>query len=372
MKPSVLLRRILWSTLLLFLLSLLGMGAMTVLAQGPPPEFELHKSVSHDGASRDITVTFTIEVFYVAPLTGTVQNATVEDVLPPELVFGGVVYTKGLVTKHAFDPQNRRLTFDVSLGPGDSARLVYQARVHPEAPCGVDVANAARVLWNGEPTDAAADARFRVICADLGDAPDGTNHFGVGMDAYPFVPAGFPTVFDPMLGTPPGPYHHRADLLHLGRAVSFEDEADLGPDVDPTNNILPLLNLPDRDEGDDGVLNLPNLNFAHCQTATLQVEVYFDPALIGTLELAYLNVWYDGNRNGTWADVNLCQTDVPEHIVIDYPIAVTTAGYHVVAVPTTVPVFNPFPDPGWLRVTLSEQPSVKTGTTTSGLKYGDG
>ena len=94
--------------------------------------------------------------------------------------------------------------------------------------------------------------------ADLGDAPDSTNHTNISgippMMAYPLVPAHFPTVYDPALGPPYGPIHHNPKgLAWLGRDVSFENEADAGPDADGLNNINPSGDTADLDGFDDGV-----------------------------------------------------------------------------------------------------------------------
>ncbi|MCX8103871.1 MAG: LamG domain-containing protein, partial [Candidatus Bipolaricaulota bacterium] len=90
--------------------------------------------------------------------------------------------------------------------------------------------------------------------ADLGDAPDSTNHSGKAMDAYPTVPAKFPTVFDPATGLPQGPKHLQPKkLAWLGPDVSFENDADLLPDADGVTNIDPSANVADRDKFDDGV-----------------------------------------------------------------------------------------------------------------------
>ena len=64
-----------------------------------------------------------------------------------------------------------------------------------------------------------------------------------------------------------------------------------------------------------------------------------------------------------------------EHIVIDYPVDVTTLGLglHIVKVPTGLISWPAkFNDKrAWLRVTLSERPSNKT-LSAGGIAYGDG
>jgi hypothetical protein len=96
---------------------------------------------------------------------------------------------------------------------------------------------------------------------DLGDAPDSSNSVGAAMTAYPGVPANFPTAYQGG-AVPAGPLHKQPQsMAFLGSAVSLENEADTGPDQDPTNNIQPAANAPDLDLADDGVvvpLALPN------------------------------------------------------------------------------------------------------------------
>ena len=64
--------------------------------------------------------------------------------------------------------------------------------------------------------------------------------------------------------------HARPRPFHLGQQVSREAEADIGPDQDPTNNILPAANVPNQDRFDDGVQpQLWALN--NCQASVLPV-----------------------------------------------------------------------------------------------------
>ena len=100
--------------------------------------------------------------------------------------------------------------------------------------------------------------------ADLGDAPDSTNHPGMAMTAYPpGVVARYPTVFDPATGLPEGPKHWqpRTDAW-LGPHVTLENDADWLPDEDGQTNIGPSTDSPDRDGADDGLL--PPVPAPHC------------------------------------------------------------------------------------------------------------
>ena len=218
---------------------------------------------------------------------------------------------------------------------------------------------------------------FTVRYRDLGDAADSSNHFiGTAMAAYPGVPAAFPTVFDPATGPVQGPVHRIPRPFHLGRRVSPEAEADVGPDLDPTNNLIPPLNLANRDRRDDGVaVNL--LNFNQCQTSLVPVRVLIRPAAVAHFQQTggkgYLNLWLDGNHDGDWADDFACpqgQTAV-EHIVIDHQLDVVAlgAGVHILPVPTDLVPWSG--EAAWLRATLSEKPANKT-LNAGGINYGDG
>ena len=89
---------------------------------------------------------------------------------------------------------------------------------------------------------------------------------------------------------------------------------------------------------------------------------------------AYLNIWTDSNRNGTWADAAQCgQQAAPEHIVIDWEVDVTGlgAGLHNLNVPTGLVPWPNSDRPAWVRISLSEIPSNKT-LQAGEVKYGDG
>lgn len=218
---------------------------------------------------------------------------------------------------------------------------------------------------------------FTVRYRDLGDAPDSTTHFTTSlMSAYTGVQANFPTVFDPSTGPDQGPTHLNPRPFHLGRRVSPETEADIGPDLDPTNNIIPATNIASRDRRDNGLaVNL--LNFSQCQAGVVPVRVLIRPAAVAFFQKTggkgYLNLWLDGNHDGDWADNFQCpqaQTAV-EHIVIDHQIDVVAlgAGLHILPVRTGLVPWSG--QAAWLRATLSEQPANKT-LNAGGINYGDG
>jgi hypothetical protein len=211
---------------------------------------------------------------------------------------------------------------------------------------------------------------------DLGDAPDSTNHAAAAMMlAYAGVQANFPTVWD---GTPAGqaagPRHANQTMEGwLGDYLSREAEADLGPDQDGVNNILPAANNPNNDRGDDGWRNR-QVKFFDCRRTTLEVRV--SKAATATRNFMYLNVWFDGNRDGDWADISPCQATESEPaqagyewIVQNYIVDMTAiaAGGARDFLVNTEKVFNAAEgQPHWLRFTLSEEPAVQPPPATEG------
>jgi plastocyanin len=220
---------------------------------------------------------------------------------------------------------------------------------------------------------------YKVRPWDLGDAPDSTNHFGAGMEAYPGVPANFPTVFDP--ATDPagaqGPAHARPHPFHLGAKVELEPDADAGP---LPLNIVPATGLANQDRFDDGLrpLTWPP---AYCQPISLTVDIFISPVALTWFaeeeSPAILNSWLDFNHDGDWADLVECQPEggsavaAPEQILIDQPIDVAALGpgLHTLTIQTgPIAWTGEAQAAAWLRLTLSEQLSVKLADKS----YGDG
>jgi plastocyanin len=177
----------------------------------------------------------------------------------------------------------------------------------------------------------------------------------------------------------PGPLHRVPRPFHLGNLASPEVDADVGPDADGRNNLntrsAPFAANLDRE--DDGV-RPEQLSFVACAASTIPITIAIGPGaallLTPTQGLGYLNVWIDGNADGDWADSVTCSNtagqtiQAHEHIVIDHPVNVNALGpgLHRVFVPTQrVPWSAPVA--AWLRVSLSDRPSVKNLTT-----HGDG
>lgn len=361
----------------------------------PPPEIEVTKSIIEFASGNEIAM----EEADVVPgqnvrFRFTLVNASQFPAIVPlrdQLPDGLVVLDEGGVGG-IFDKVFR-------LGAGETrhfdlrARLVTDLRADSQlvnvahyVACTFTIQGGAICPWPEEGNAAIRQTNAVTLTVrglDLGDAPDSSNHFGAAMNAYGGVAADFATVID-RAGGVQGPAHANPLPFHLGAGVSREVNADIGPDADPVNNILPPLNVANRDHFDDGVA-VGALRFEHCKPAEIPVQVFISPDVIGVLEqgIGYLNVWIDGERNGDWRDVVECPAvnEQPagmafEHIVIDHPIDVAALGpgLHSLTVATTHPVLWPTEKatlPAWLRVTLSEQPANKT-LNAGAVTFGDG
>jgi len=201
---------------------------------------------------------------------------------------------------------------------------------------------------------------------ETGDAPDSTNHFGTQMtyngDPTNPVLGNFPTVSDPKYAGSAAPYgmcHIVCPTCsYLGAGVSAERDADLLPDEDvpaisPLPNLSPLLDIPDADS-DDG-LRIPSRWQDGVQDTIRYTVTVPTGAAPGT---RYVNIWFDWNRDGDWADSNVaCATAHTENerVLANQPVNVTpgsTAGFDVALNPC-----NPNGDLEilWVRITVSNE-----------------
>ena len=196
---------------------------------------------------------------------------------------------------------------------------------------------------------------------DLGDAPDSTNNFGRVMSAYthqgllPVIVNGhFPTVFDDGSGVGArGPVHMRPTAVaYLGELVTWESEADIGPDQDVVNNLKPSTDSANNDKQDDGVI-FP-INMLHCGWATFD---YIVQVIQPGTDL-WVNVWCDWNRDGDWDDTLTCTAGpAPEWAVQNQLLYGLSAGVHRITTPA-MRARHPKngPEEMWMRITLSEKP----------------
>lgn len=200
-------------------------------------------------------------------------------------------------------------------------------------------------------------------CFDLGDAPDVINSPGNAMTAYTvpgLVFARFPTTYNTRLAVsaPPGPLHQNVNLMYwLGPDLSREFDAEPSYfDADPTNNILPTLDLSDLD-GLDDALTVP-LDTHTCGSGTKTIDFTISVAAGAPATTLYANTWFDWDRNGAWLDQTLqCGQVVPEWAVQNVPLAIP-AGPMVVPVSLVYTTgMVPADENVWVRLTLSDAPS---------------
>jgi hypothetical protein len=200
---------------------------------------------------------------------------------------------------------------------------------------------------------------------DLGDAPDSSTDWTKRMTAYPDGVAGavlghFPTVYEDTVGQPRGPVHLAPrSKAYLGAAVSLENEANKGIDEDVVNNINQSQDKANQDGADDGVV-LP-LPLPHGQFANFEYVV----KVIQPVQSAWVNVWFDWNRDGDWDDDSTSNPEmttddngrvsewaVQNQFLYDLPV-----GTHHIITPA-FRAWHPAIGPAkiWMRITLSEKP----------------
>ena len=174
------------------------------------------------------------------------------------------------------------------------------------------------------------------------------------MTAYPGTNAQFPTVKG--VASPYGPRHTNPLPLAgwLGPSISGENEADTGPDVDLTNNLIPNTDTADQDTADDG-LALP-IPISHCVASSLQFSVAIPESAPSGVDWQ-VNAWFDWNRNGAWGDVLSCGGEpAPEWAVQNLGLGELEPGYHIFE--AALLPHNAAPsDPMWMRLTLSDEPA---------------
>ena len=239
---------------------------------------------------------------------------------------------------------------------------------------------------NGEVEDYLVKIESIVPKADLGDAPDSTNSFNVNMTAYTsygtlpvIVKANYPTVY--RKGSPPfGPIHWKPNAVaHLGVKATVETEADYGYDQDPTNNIIPLWDIPNLDGADDGV-KFP-INLPHCRPA----RIHYYVNVIRPIENLYVNVWLDWNRDGDWDDIMQCTWPEPislmdrpriakEWAVKNQLLDNLAAGIYKFKTPLFL-CWHPFfsadeAPPIWMRITLTARPVVNLTPSADAVGWG--
>ncbi|MEM7129290.1 MAG: pectin acetylesterase-family hydrolase [Chloroflexota bacterium] len=234
--------------------------------------------------------------------------------------------------------------------------------------------------------DPATENRDPNNCPDLGDAPDSTNHHGQNNTAYvdstgtPIL-GQFPTVYNSgVAGDVTGPRHRDSSKFWLGNSVSRESDADIHQDSDTFTNILDNgsgLDTANNDQGDDGWLN-EGVPMPNCQQTTLQVQVSKAVSLAVTTNL-FLNVWFDGNRDGDWQDSVPCSgteiddedSNAPNQIASEWIVqnfvvpsdSIPASGTIEIDVPTGLVPNGAEAEAHWIRFTLAETPISSLGSS---------
>jgi hypothetical protein len=266
----------------------------------------------------------------------------------------GTLYINGVPSLPTFVPPAASVTNGLPLWIGET-RL--PGSVGEIAVDELEIFNRALTPTEVTALFAAGPAGKCKLRSDLGDAPDSTNHVGTTMTSYAI--GNFPTVYDPPSPGPSGPLHLSAKgLLWLGRDVSFEGEADLGWDQDPTTNLLASASPPtaDHDLLDDGVAGVP---LPDC--AVTQFPLSASSTASGTVT-GYVNVWFDWTRDGDWDDMPRCAVAPNiDAIASEWAVqnqAVSLAPGFSAGIPSTpFRSVNPVPGaPTWMRITLTDAP----------------
>ncbi|MCB0116041.1 MAG: D-alanyl-D-alanine carboxypeptidase, partial [Caldilineaceae bacterium] len=205
--------------------------------------------------------------------------------------------------------------------------------------------------------------------ADFGDAPDSRQGT---LNAYPDVVGNFPTLAATGAGGV-GPFHQNARLRYvLGYGVSGEDGASAGTDNDGVNNLDLALGEANQDGRDDGLSIATEL--PHCQETSLQVAVTAFDLGQSFPESAYVNVWFDFDRNGRWGEVQTCPGAVTsnEWAVQNHMLTLAVTGTHVFTLPTFVAWNEAVDENLWVRVMLSDQPAANADGSGPDSGYGAG
>ncbi|MGE3840786.1 MAG: choice-of-anchor Q domain-containing protein [Vicinamibacterales bacterium] len=209
--------------------------------------------------------------------------------------------------------------------------------------------------------------------ADLGDAPDSSNHQHTSLVTYgsassPSVVGHFPTVYDPdPVYGPSGPIHLVPEVgaIYLGSQITREREADEGLDDDVMNNLTsPSLSPQGNDGADDGLASAfgyvilpstPNCGLASLPFTATNSKPF---SAKNNSTPVYVNVWIDWTRDGDWDDVakgcSTAPTPLREWAVQNHQVALRNGQ----ASPLETAPFRSWhlARPVWMRITLTLEP----------------
>lgn len=310
--------------------------------------------------------------------------------------------------------------WDGMLQPGQALTCGFAALITTFAKCG-DWVNNTVVFTSVVPgtniiTTTYGTSSSRVMCPDLGDAPDSVNHLGAAMRVDPFGAASpmanYPSVHSPKPPASTGPIHwlagsssapngpparaidsalglmNQPQTTTLTSIVSNERDADLVPDQDPLAlkrnirpNPNPALGRSNRDRFDNA-FTAPSgvpliVSMFPCSTTFIQYALFINPTSPYTGS-RYLNLWADWNRDGDWADTftagcpNMPAPVTTSEWVVQNALAPAASGFYILPPVMIGPV--PVNTPMWVRISVADTPapagSVGNGPV-SGYLYGE-
>jgi uncharacterized repeat protein (TIGR01451 family) len=346
----------------------------------PPvgPELQIRKTADVLQTVPGGTIEYTIVVQNTG--NGPAIGFTVLDPIPT-----GTTYVAGSLNATAPTPDDSNpaiMKWTGNIPAGGMVTIKFKVTVNPDLECPSKITNTARLLSPKDDPIAEVENVVSIVClpansgGDFGDAPDSlSNHHNLPNTAYAAGPVlgRFPTVWG---NTPAaegtGPRHAQHKQYWLGKDVTREMDADLLPDADGITNILNngAADVADNDRADDGWLN-PDVPLPDCRESMLRVRLSAAAAPPAVNRL-YLNVWFDGNRDGDWEDTGFCpdlKARSYEWIVQDWainPASIPAGGFVDIAVPTVL-IYNAQPTAdAWIRFTLSEDKAVRNPATSLG------
>ena len=302
-----------------------------------------------------------------------------------------------------------------------NTRVIWPIKIYVgyTPPCGKEIKNTTvitHVSTTGEISSTFATAQARVMCPDLGDAPDSSNHAGTPMRMGPYgAPsplAHYPSVFGASAVGDEGPIHYLAgassnitsglpanaidSALGFRQAnnvsqsiVSNERDADWQPDQDLAwlkPNLLTsavITNARSNRDGYDNAFNHPvtglplpqSLNT--CSTGLVRYAQYVNPATsyVGN---RFVNMWIDWNMDGDWADSFTSSCGAVKPLIINSEWVaqnvVANLATGIYQIPAFVVGNIPVPKRLWVRISIADSPAPISSTgngPAAGYVYGE-
>lgn len=311
------------------------------------------------------------------------DHISLVDHLPQEgrFVVGSLISDNGMYTP-THETKLRQIQWELLIQPHSRWELHYQFHLWDRVDCDGVIDQRLSIQGTIDENQSTRNAPVTITCTtpvmltDFGDAPDSdSNHHGLPNIAYTDdgTLGHFPTVWEGTPATEASGPTHGIGAVALGSQVDGEQYADLywpSPKLPTWQNGTNILQNGEQDiadqDLDDSWLN-PGVPLLNCEPSMLIVGVTRGEQPIAS-DTLWLNVWFDGNRDGDWQDSGSCPGEVEanageahEWIVQNYAVDATGLPINemVALYMPTVSVLNQQPErAAWLRFTLSEQKAV--------------